>query len=609
MKKLIGIIFLTALSQLLVAQDATIEAYAPNLVEVGEQFSLSYTLNTKPKEFIPPSITGFDILAGPSTSSSTSIEVINGKVTQSHTFTYSYVLVANKEGKFTIDPAEAVVGNKRIRSNPISIEVIKSSPTSSQTTASTGRQSANAESNNLPDDELFVTVEVNRKSAYIGQPIEAVIKIYTRVGILNFEDAKFPSFEGFWSQEQKSSPNVNFHRANVNGKIYNAGEIRRYVLFPQKADKITIDPFELIVIYQGRATRPRSIFDEFFGGGYETFRKRLVSKPITINIKPLPKPEPKDFVGAVGKFKLDVSVDKTEVKANDAFTYKIKVSGSGNLKLIGAPTVKFPSSFEVFDPKISDNVKLSGSNASGSKTFEYVCIPRAAGEYSLEPFTFSFFDPVKGKYVTLKSKPFNIKVLADSSASSNMVVASYGKEDIKYVGKDIRYIKTSSSKFKTRNSFWIVSGYYQFLYLLLLAIFIVLSYVYRRYRSKMQDVAFVRNRRASKIAQKRLKLAKELLEDNKSAEFFEEIHKAIWGYIADKLNLSLATLNLENVTENLRRNSIDDEKIEQLRSIIETCEYARFAPVAQHSQMTDIYDRTFKLIEELESLLKNKVKN
>jgi len=608
MKRYLSIILLLFISGYLQSQQVTMQAYAPNLVEAGEQFSLSFTLNAKPSEFKAPSIVDFDILAGPSTSSSTSIEVINGKVTQSQSYTYTYILVASKEGKYTIDPAEAVVGKERIRSNPITIEVVKTTSGNAASRASqpASRNVRETQTDDLPGDELFVTIELTRKSAYVGEPIEAVIKIYTRVSIMAFEDAKFPAFDGFWSQEIKSSPNVNFERANVNGKIYNAGVIRRYLLFPQKADKIEIDPFELVVVYQGHRSGPRSIFDEFFGGGFETYRKRLVSKPVSINIKKLPLPEPQGFTGAVGSFKIDASVDKNTLKANDAFTYRFKISGKGNLKLIGTPKLTFPTTFEVFDPKISENISVDDGNTSGSKTYEYVCIPRAGGNFSIEPAVFSYFDPVKEAYITLKTSTISVAVSADSSSTGNVMVASFGKEDIKFIGKDIRFIKTSSSAFKSKTAFWVTSGYYQLLYILLIALFITFSYLFRRYRQQMQDVAFVKTRRASKVAQKRLKRASQLLEQNNNVQFFEEIHKAIWGYVSDKLNIPLASLNLDNACEKLADEGIDTEKIATFRSIVETCEYARFAPMAEHSQMTDIFEKTFLLIEELEDRLKRK---
>ncbi len=610
MKKLLLLTKLIVLGLLAQAQSASFQAYAPNVVEVGEQFSLTFTLNAKPVEFTPPNINNFEILAGPSTSSSTSIEVMNGRVVQSQSYTYTYILAARNEGKFRIEPAEAVVSGAHIRSNPIEIEVVKATSNTTGTGSSTGgtrRATAEDRTNNyLSNDDLFVTIELNSRSVYMGEPIEATIKIYTRVNILGFEDAKFPSFEGFWSQELKSTPNVNFERVNVNGKIYNMGVIRRYLLFPQKPDKIEIDPFELIVVYQERANRSRSLFDEFFGGGFESFRKRLVSKQISVNVKKLPSPEPQSFYGAVGNFKVDASVDKIECKANDAITFRFKVSGSGNIKLIGNPKIEFPSTFDVFEPKISENISLNAATTSGSKTYEYVCIPRAGGRFEIPAITYTFFDTDKNSYVTLKTKPFQFNILADSTSTGNVMIAGYGKEDIKFIGKDISFIKTSSSAFKPLGSFWITSGYYLFFYLLLIAFFAVFTFLFRNYRQRMQNAAFIKTRKASKIAQKRLKRASVILVDNNSTAFYEEIYKALQGYASDKLNIPFASLTIESIRAALMERIIDNDTINEFSQIMETCEYARFAPNAEHSQMTVIYQRTFTLIEKLEDSLKKR---
>ncbi|HSA04640.1 MAG TPA: BatD family protein, partial [Tenuifilaceae bacterium] len=318
------IIALVFISSVTLAQNVTIEAYAPNVVELGEQFRLTYTLTARPSSFNPPSIADFDVIAGPSTSSNTSIEMINGKVTQTQTYTYTYILEATKEGKFSIDAAEATVNGNKIKSNALSIEVVKASANTRQNNQQSTKQQASGA--DLPNDELFVAIETNKKSAYVGEPIEATIKIYTRVGIAGFEEAKFPTFDGFWSQEIATEQNISFERVNVNGKIYNVGTIRKYLLFPQKSSKLEINPFELVVVYQGRSTRSQSIFDEFFGG-VENYRKRLVSKPVSVNIRQLPDNAPESFVGAVGAYKIEATTDKTKLKTNEAVTVKLKITG------------------------------------------------------------------------------------------------------------------------------------------------------------------------------------------------------------------------------------------------------------------------------------------
>ena len=594
------IIALVFISSVTLAQNVTIEAYAPNVVELGEQFRLTYTLTARPTSFNPPTIADFDVIAGPSTSSSTSIEMINGKVTQTQTYTYTYILEATKEGKFSIDAAEATVNGNKIKSNALSIEVVKASANARQNNQQSTKQQASGA--DLPNDELFVTIETNKKSAYVGEPIEATIKIYTRVGIAGFEEAKFPTFDGFWSQEIATEQNISFERVNVNGKIYNVGTIRKYLLFPQKSSKLEINPFELVVVYQGRSTRSQSIFDEFFGG-VENYRKRLVSKPISVNIRQLPDNAPESFVGAVGAYKIEATTDKTKLKTNEAVTVKLKITGNGNLKLAGAPKVEFPAGFELFDPKESDNINTTANNASGTKTIEYIAIPRSAGNFEIPPVEFTYFDLNKESYVTLRSKAMPIEVLADSSAASGVMITGYSKEDVKFIGKDIRFIKTSHSKLRPINSFVVTSGIYIFIYIILIIAFLAFWYLYSKHREQMTDLSIVRTRKANKTAQKRLKEASIMLNQDNAEKFYEEIHRALWGYTADKLSIPIANLNSDRVKEELSKRGVDNIDIEEFIRIIDVCEFARFAPNKEHSQMDALYESTYTLISKFEQTL------
>lgn len=593
----IALVFVSVVAK---SQNVTVEAYAPGLVEVGEQFRLTYTLNSRPSSFTPPSIPDFEVIAGPSTSSSTSIEMINGKVTQNQSYTYTYILEASKEGKFTIDPAEATIGNGKVKSNPLSIEVIKSSGTGRQVNQQ--RQSADDDTDNLPGDDLFVTIELNKKTAYLGEPIVATIKIYTRVNIVGFDDPKFPTFDGFWSQELETAQNISFQRVNVNGKIYSMGTIRKYLLFPQKNDKLEIDPFEIVAVYQGKTTRSQSIFDEFFGG-MENYRKRLASKPLVINIKQLPANAPQSFTGAVGTYQLDASVDKSRLKTNEAVTVKVKISGNGNIKLVGTPKINFPAGFELFDPKVTDNVSTTSNNAQGTKNYEFIAIPRSAGTFEIPAVEFSYFDLLKSAYVTLRSKPMPITVTADSTASTGMVLSGYGKEDVKFIGKDIRFINTKHSRLRSTNYFVVSSGYYFFIYIILATLFIILWYLLSKHRDRMANLSMVRTRKASKIAQKRLKDAYAMLGQNNNEKFYEEIHKALWGYAADKFSISIANLNSERVREELSKRGVENTDTEEFIRIIDICEYARFAPITEHAQMNTLYENTYSLISRLEQFL------
>lgn len=595
------------LTTFLAAQEVTLKAYAPNLVEVGERFQLTYSANKRPKNFNLPSIKGFEILAGPSTSSSTSIEMINGRVTQKQTYSYTYILQAVKEGTFTIPPAEARIGNKIIRSNPLRIEVVDAGEDNQQNgniaTRHAGSSGAGKESlsGELASGNLFVAVRANKHSAVVGEPIEVTIKVYTRVNIVGFENAKFPAFDGFWSQELETNTNIFFKQEKVNGKIYNVGIIRRYLLYPQKADKLTISPFEMDVIYQAAANRPRSLFDEFFGGGVETYRKRVLSKPVTIEVKKLPENAPKSFNGAVGSYKIALSVDKHTLKANEAVTFKLKVTGKGNIKLMGTPAVEFPSTFEVFDPKVSDNISLKSIGSYGSKTFEYVAIPRTPGKYRINPVAFTYYDLAKKRYVTLHSKPVDLNVTADSSSASGVVVTGYSKEDIKFIGKDIRFIKSSAKRFYPLNTFVVASGLYHLAYVVALLLFIIFLYGYRKHLQLASDAGLMRQRKADRMAKKRLIKAKQLLQQNSSEQFYQEVHRALWGYLSDKLAIPPADLNIEEVVERLSEKNIEQADIELLTGIVDRCEYARFSPDNNHSQMDTLYNDTLALISAIEN--------
>ncbi|KAB2870038.1 MAG: protein BatD [Bacteroidales bacterium] len=593
------IIALVFISSVTLAQNVTIEAYAPNVVELGEQFRLTYTLRVRPTSFNPPAIADFDVIAGPSTSSSTSIEVINGKVIQNQSITYTYILEATKEGKFNIEGAEAIINGEKVKSNSLSIEVVKVSSNTRQNNQTTKQQTNGAD---LPNDELFVTVETNKKTAYLGEPILATLKIYTRVQIVGFEDYNYPTFDNFWSQVVDIKQDIYFDRVNLNGKIYSVGTIRKYLLFPQKSGKIEINPFETVVIYQGRSTRPQSIFDEFFGG-VESYRKRLVSKSISLNIRQLPDNAPESFVGAVGAYKIDASTDKTKLKTNDAITVKLKISGSGNLKLIGTPKVEFPAGFELFDPKVSDNINTTANNTSGTKTIEYIAIPRSAGTFEIPPVEFTYFDLNKESYVTLRSKAMPIEVLADSTVASGVMITGYSKEDVKFIGKDIRFIKTSHSKLLPINSFVVTSGIYFFIYIILIIAFLSFWYLYSKHREQMTDLSIVRTRKASKTAQKRLKEASIMLNQDNAEKFYEEIHRALWGYTADKLSIPIANLNSDRVKEELVKRNVDNIDIEEFIRIIDACEFARFAPNREHSQMDALYEATYTLISKFEQTL------
>ncbi len=602
-KQIISILlFLASCASIVVAQDVEFTVTAPNVVAVGEQFRLTYKLNARPQEFKPPSFEGFYILAGPSTSTSSSIQIINGQMTQTYEFTYTYILEATSEGKFTIDPASVIVSKKEHKSQQIAIEVVKG--TAGQSSTSPQQQSDTRPKSDSSQDteDVFVAVEFDRQTAYRGQPILATIKIYTRQNISGFDDVKFPPFNGFWSQDVETPNNIEFQRVNLNGRIFNMGVLKKYLLFPQRTGDIPIDPFEIVVLLQQRGGRPQSMFDEFFGT-YQTVRRRLASKPVTLKIRDLPPNAPASFTGAVGRFNLEAAFDKTDIKTNEAVNLKVRVAGSGNLRLIETPKFEFPGGFEVFDPKTTDRINTTSQGASGSKTFEFVAIPRAPGNFDMGTLEFAYFDPVQENYVVLKSKPLALKVEADGSEPTNLQMVGFGREDIRFIGQDIRFIKTDGFTLSTTNTILFASFRYLFLILFLVILFIG-SFIWINHQRKLRgNIVFVRTKKANKMARKRLKQAQQYLLESNSEKFYEELLRALWGYVSDKLSIPVANLTSDNAKETLIAHKVSEIDIEEFIKIISVCEYARYAPKSEPSQMNVLYDSALTLIARLEGVI------
>ncbi|NOU59190.1 BatD family protein [Marinifilum caeruleilacunae] len=592
---LLATLFITSNS---FAEEVKFTAAAPRVVEVGEQFRLVYTVNEKAKDIQLPSLTGFRVLMGPSTSRNSSSQYINGKWTSATKYTYTYVLLAEKEGKFTVNPAKIKVKGYEFNSNSVSIEVVKANEKPQNTQSG---QSNQATATKITQANLFVKVNVDRKSVYMGEHVVATIKVYTRLNIAGFGDSKFPSFNGFLSQEIPTPGQISLQRENVNGTIYNVGTIRKLILFPQHTGNITIDPFELECIIRQRrsASGNRGFFDDFFDN-YQDIRVPRKSKPVTIRVKEFPANKPASFDGAVGSFRLTTTIDKDSVQANDAIALKVKVSGNGNLKLINPPEFDFPADFEVYDPTTKQDIKSTAKGMTGSTTFEYLIIPRHGGNYEIPPVDFSYFDPKAGIYRTRSTPKFDIKVGKGSGDASSAVISSFSKEDVKFIGKDIRFIKTNDFTPRLKGQIFFGTTNFYLAYLVPFLVFI-LAFVFNRKRIRENaDVARVKNKRANRVAMKRLKAASASLKAQKKEEFYDEILKAIWGYTSDKLNLPLANLNKENITEILHGKNVDQELTQNFLNILDTCEFARYAPSTGSSEMDELYKKTMDTITKLE---------
>lgn len=608
MKRIFTIAVFITLAIAGLAQEVEFIATAPHVVAQGEQFRLVYMLNSRPKQFNAPSFEGFYVLSGPNTSSSSSVQIINGKMTQSHEYTYTYILEAEKEGVLSIEPAQATIDKKEYQSNPVKIEVVSGSARSQPAQQSHGSRATASEQRSEPQQtkeqpEIFVDISFDKREVYHGEPILATISIYTRQNIAGFDDVKFPSFTGFWSQEVETAQNVTFNRVNLDGRIYNEGVLKKYLLFPQKTGEINIEPFEIVVLTQERTGgRGHSIFDDFFGT-YQTARQRLVTREKTITVKELPTPAPSTFTGAVGNFTLDASLDKHEVKTNEAVNLKVRVAGAGNLRLLNAPKVDFPPGFEVFDTKTTDKISTTTKGATGSKVFDMVAIPRAPGHFDFGTVEFTYFNPVQQKYITLASQNLELNVEPDENDHMGVPIMGVGREDIRFIGEDIRFIKTQW-KMPTKNALFLISTLkYKLIILLLLLIFVVLFWWIQSQRSLANNIALVRTRKANRVARQRLKQAHVFLSENNRDSFYEELLRALWGYVSDKLSIPVAELSGDTIKITLEKEGVSVVDVDEFMHLISQVEFARYAPAGEQTQMADLYHNSIELIAKFDAVL------
>jgi len=567
-------------------------AEGPKVMAVGEVARLAYTLNAKADAFNGPKIDGF-LFSGPMLSTSMSTQIINGQVSQSVTYTYNYNLQSTQEGVFTIPAASAVVKGKTLTSEPVKIEVVKANQDRQQ-----GAQTGGA-TDGVNTEDLFARVEVDRTQVYKGEQIFATIKIFTRVNLARFGEIKLPDFGGFWNQEIPTSEQVSLERTSFNGKIYNMGVIRKTILVPQKTGKIIIDPFEIECFVNVQRKGQRSPFDDFFGN-YETVTKRVKSPSVEINVKPFPENQPEGFNGAVGQLTITAGIDKNEVKTNEAITLKVVVKGKGNLKLIDLPSFRFPADLEVYDPKITDNIDAGTNGITGTKTFEYLLIPRHAGTFEIPAWKFSYFDPSAGSFKTFTSEARQINVTKGDNDSEATVISTPGKEDLRVIGQDIRFIKTGKSVFKIRGEHFFSSTGFFFAYIILSLIFIAIILFYRWRFKNLDDVQGSRFRRANAISKKRLAQARDFLQSAGRDEFLGALSKALWGYISDKFNINFSNLNRENIRDLLLSRGVDEETISNLIQAIDQSEFLRFAPGTGEGDLQELLNRSEQVIVSIE---------
>ena len=598
------------LSGKLPAQDTEFTASCKNVVQTGERFRLVFSLNANGSNFQPPAFENFRVIAGPSASTSSSFQNINGQVSQSVTNSYTYYLQALKEGTFTIKPAKINANGKEYESNPLSIKVVKGSASQAgqQGTQQNNRSSQDREI--LTDDDIFLRAEIDNKNPYQGEQIIVNYKIYTRVAARSPSIEKFPSFPGFWSVDLTERNNqLEQRREIINGEQYVTAVISQVALFPQKSGEMKIEPMivdvQVQVQTQQRRRTGNSIFDRFFDDPFfnnvEYVNKKLVTAPININVKPLPlSSRPANFNGAVGNFNMRYDLDKNETPANEPLTFKITISGKGNLELIDDLNTSFPPDFEVYDPKKSSNIRKNENGVSGSVSFEYLIIPRIEGEYTIEPVSFSYFDISENKYKTLSTPQYRVNVLEGKESYSNVSYSGVSQEDVQYIGSDIRHIQVGNVNFHKLGTYFFNSWkFYSFLLIpLLIAILFVLTWKVQE--KKRSNIGLMKYKRATRVARKNLKQAHKFMKEGLENEFYEEISQALWGYLSNKFNIPRSKLSIDTVHQTLSDRKIKRENIDQFIETLHHTEYARFAPGSKEENRENIYREALEIISKIE---------
>lgn len=617
MKKLFCIVafLLTAIFQM--SAQNVIRVEAPDVVAVNEQFNVTFIIEGEksPSDFQWSSGDDFQLVWGPQKGSSSSIQIINGKRSSSHQTTFTYILIPKATGTFQLPAATALLSGDRISSTQASIQVVSDGASSSQSSgknggkSSGGGQTSSTGSGEISSNDLFMRLSLSRMEVVIGEPITATLKIYQRANVVGFENAKFPTFNGFWSQETYVPNNIEFKRESLDDKIYNTAVLRTYVLIPQQSGTITIDPAELVCLVNIRTapSTSNSLFDSFFQDEYRTIRKRVTTPAVKVKVNPLPAGQPASFGGGVGNFGISARLTTDNLKTHDAASLVITVSGRGNVALLEEPKVNFPPDFEVYDTKTTENTDKSNGGTSGSKSFEYPFIPRSHGDFTIDPVEYSYYDVNAGKYVTLRTEPLHVKVAKGKGGDSTPVTtvnSGVERKDVKSLADDIRFIFTGKPGLSGSGSFFVGSVFFWILLALMILGATSVYLAFRKVAAMRADVAGTKNRRATKMAQKRLKLAGEYLDKNLYTAFYEELHKALIGFVSDKLNMDMSEISKDNIASALTEGGVSEEQTKAFTDLLDACEFARYSPDGGNEAMRSHYDAALKVISSIDSGLK-----
>jgi len=579
----------------------TFRASAPATVVKGQQFRLTYTLNKEGKDLrLPSNMDGFEILFGPSVSTSYSQQTVNGKTTSESSVSYTYILVADKEGTYTIGPASVKVDGATYTSNSVQIKVI-SEENIPKGQSGGGNSSTRGSSATLSSNDAFIRAIVSKNNIYEQEGFTVTFRLYTTYNVTNLGKIQFPEFEGFMVEEVDLPANQQMQIENFNGRNYYTADLRKTLLFPQRSGKITIPSGRIEMVFSVPSGRR---IESFFGSQevMVDVKKALVTNPVTIDVKPLPADKPESFTGAVGQFTFHPTISTQQTRANEPITLTLEIRGTGNLKLIQNPKIEFPSNFEVYDPTVDNKVQITSNGLSGTKKIQYLVIPRYEGKYTIPAIEFSYFDLSTRAYKILKSPEYSIEVAKGDPSKAN--ASSYINQQNVKVEDDIRFLKIGQPTFHSKNEFFVGSFVYWLWYIIPLALFICLYVVYRKQAEQNANVALMRNRQANKVAAKRLKMADKFLKEHRKEEFYDEVLRALWGYFSDKLSIPLAQLSRENVGAELSKQGVEESLITTFMQILDACEFARYAPAEADHAMDQLYDKTIEAIGKMENQLK-----
>jgi hypothetical protein len=605
--KKIGLLFI-ALALFMLSGNAQVRftLNAPAQVAEGSQFRISFSVNAQGSNIRMPSFSGFSVISGPNQSQSSSTQIINGQTSNSMEISFSYILEAGKIGKYTIGQASIQVNGQTYKTTAHNIEVVKGNPKQTQ---ARGNQQQQQQQATISANDLFLRAIPSKSAAYQGEEVLILYKLYFTIPIVQYGMSKLPSSTGFWSNEltdKKLAPRQ--YSESYNGKNYNVADLRKIAVYPQKSGKLTINPLNMDLIAQLRQQRQqRNFWDNFFSDPFsvQNVKKELNSNSVNIQVLPYPEPKPEGFNNAVGNYTVTCNIDKTKAKTNDAISISLTVSGKGNLRLLDPPAFEFPSDFEVYDPKINDKIVTSLSGISGSRTFEYLIIPRNPGKFTIKSIDFVSFNPTTKSYNSYKTPTFNLEIEKGNGYSATTASNMANQKDIKYLGSDIRFIKKDNYNLSNKDSVFYFSLNYFLILLSVFVIFVALIIYFRKQITMRKDLVLMRNKRASKLAHKRLSKAQGFMKSMKKDEFFIEISQVIWGFVADKCNIPLSQLSMETIRIELEKINTDSATINDFELLLNDCEFARFTPGDPIDLMHQFYDRAFNAIITLEKSMKN----